>query len=198
MDNYIKIEQKLGFEKISESVALRCSTNYAKERVANEKVSNSASVIERRLILTDEMRLICMFESSFPANGFIDSIDYLKPLEVEYTSLSLENINKLYIFLENLRGILAFFKGCKEGSYLNLRAMADPIVFFPEIIHRLELLLDKYGEIRDNASEELYKIRKSLKEKENSISRKIQSILKRAQEEGVADEDATVSARDGR
>lgn len=198
MDNYIKIEQKLGFEKIRESVALRCSTNYAKERVANEKVSNNASVIERRLILTDEMRLICMFESSFPANGFIDSIDYLKPLEIEYTSLSLENINKLYIFLENLRGILAFFKGCKEGSYLNLRAMADPIVFFPEIIHRLELLLDKYGEIRDNASEELYKIRKSLKEKENSISRKIQSILKRAQEEGVADEDATVSARDGR
>lgn len=198
MENYNKTEQKLGFEKIRESVALRCSTNYAKERVGAEKISFHASTIEKRLILTDEMRLICMFESSFPSNGFIDSIDYLKPLEIEYTSLSLENLNKLYTFLENLRGILAFFKGCKEGRYENLRSMAEPVMFFPEITRRLDLILDKYGEIRDNASDELYQIRKSLREKENSISRKIQSILKRAQAEGVAEEDATVSVRDGR
>lgn len=198
MENYTKIEQKLGFEKIRESVALRCSTNYARERVASEKVSLNAAIIEKRLTLTDEMRLICMFESSFPANGFIDSIDYLKPLEVESTSLNVENLNKLYTFLENLKGILAFFRGCKEGHYTNLRAMAEPIMFFPEIIRRLELILDKYGEIKDNASDELYKIRKSLREKENSISRKIQSILKRAQEEGIAEEDATASVRDGR
>ncbi|MEG0517374.1 MAG: Smr/MutS family protein [Bacteroidales bacterium] len=198
MENYNKIEQKLGFEKIRESVALRCSTNYAKERVGAEKISVHAATIEKRLILTDEMRLICMFESSFPSNGFIDSIDYLKPLEIEYTSLSLENLNKLYTFLENLKGILAFFKGCKEGRYENLRSMAEPVMFFPEITRRLDLILDKYGEIRDHASDELYQIRKSLREKENSISRKIQSILKRAQEEGVAEDDATISVRDGR
>ena len=198
MENCTKIEQKLGFEKIREQLLLRCSTNYAKERVNTEKVSHNALTISKRLILTDEMRLICMFESSFPQNGFIDSIEFLKPLEVEYSSISLENMGKLYTFVENLRGVLSFFKSCKEGSYLALKAMAEPIMFFPEISRRIDSIIDRFGEVRDNASPELFNIRKSLREKENSISRKIQQILKRAQEDGLADEDASVSARDGR
>ena len=198
MENCTKIEQKLGFEKIREQLLLRCSTNYAKERVNTEKVSHNAATIGKRLILTDEMRLICMFESSFPQSGFIDSIEFLKPLEVEYSSISLENMGKLYTFVENLRGVLSFFKSCKEGSYLALKAMAEPIMFFPEISRRIDSIIDRFGEVRDNASPELFNIRKSLREKENSISRKIQQILKRAQEEGLADEDASISARDGR
>ena len=198
MENCTKIEQKLGFEKIREQLLLRCSTNYAKERVNTEKVSHNAVTISKRLILTDEMRLICMFESSFPQNGFIDSIEFLKPLEVEYSSISLENMGKLYTFVENLRGVLSFFKSCKEGSYLALKAMAEPIMFFPEVSRRIDSIIDRFGEVRDNASPELFNIRKSLREKENSISRKIQQILKRAQEDGLADEDASVSARDGR
>lgn len=198
MDNCIKIEQKLGFEKIREQLMLRCSTNYARERVAGEKVSHNAATISKRLILTDEMRLICMFESSFPQNGFIDSIEFLKPLEIEYSSITLENMGRLYTFVENLKGVLNFFKNCKEGSYLALKAMAEPIMFFPEISRRIESIIDRFGEVRDNASPELFNIRKQLREKEGSISRKIQSILRRAQEEGLADEETSVSVRDGR
>lgn len=198
MENCVKIEQKLGFEKIKEQLILRCSTNYAKERVRGEKVSHNARTIGKRLSLTDEMRLICMFESSFPQSGFIDSIEFLKPLEVEYSSITLENMNRLYTFVENLKGVLNFFRTCKEGSYLNLKAMAEPIAFFPEISRRIEAIVDRFGEVRDNASMELYNIRKSLREKEGSISRKIQAILRKAQEEGLADEEASVSVRDGR
>ncbi len=198
MDNSVKIEQKLGFEKIREQLKLRCSTNYAKGRVEAEKVSHNPKTIEKRLQLTDEMRLICMFESSFPQNGFIDSIDFLKPLEVEYSSITLENMNKLYTFVENLKGVLNFFRNCKEGAYTSLKEMASPIMFFPEVSRRIESIVDRFGEVRDNATPELFNIRKSLREKENSISRKIQQILRKAQEEGLAEEDASVSARDGR
>ena len=198
MENWVKIEQKLGFEKIKEQLAGRCSTNYAKERVRAEKVSHNARTIEKRLALTDEMRVICMFESSFPQSGFIDSIEFLKPLEVEYSSITLENMNRLYTFVENLKGVINFFRSCKEGAYPNLKAMAEPITFFPEISRRIESIVDRFGEVRDNASMELFNIRKSLREKEGSISRKIQAILRKAQEEGLADEEASVSVRDGR
>ena len=198
MENSIKIEQKLGFGKIREQLLLRCSTNYAKERVNGEKVSHNAATIQRRLVLTDEMRLICMFESSFPQTGFIDSIEFLKPLEIEYSSITLENMNKLYIFVENLKGVLQFFRNCRQGQYLALKAMAEPIMFFPEISRRIESIVDRFGEVRDNASAELFNIRKQLREKEGSISRKIQSILRKAQEDGLADEEASVSVRDGR
>ncbi len=198
MENSAKIEQKLGFEKIREQLKLRCSTNYAKLRIDAEKVSHNPKTIVKRLTLTDEMRLVCMFESSFPQNGFIDSIDFLKPLEIEFSSISLENMNKLYTFVENLKGVLNFFRGSKEGSYTALKEMAAPIMFFPEVSRRIESIVDRFGEVRDNASPELFNIRKSLREKENSISRKIQQILRKAQEDGLADEDASISARDGR
>ena len=167
MENYIKIEQKLGFNKIKESLSLRCSTNYAKERVETEKVSTNPGTILKRLSLTDEMRLICMFEPSFPSEGYIDSITFLKPLETESSVLSIENLRKLQIFLENLKSILAFFKKCKPEQYPNLKGMAEPILFFPEIGRRLDAILDKSGEIRENASLELYKICRSINEKEN-------------------------------
>lgn len=198
MENYIKIEQKLGFDKIKESLLLRCSTNYAKQRVENEKVSTNPATIEKRLALTDEMRLICMFEQSFPSEGYIDSIEYLKPLETESSVLSIENLRKLQIFTENLRALLGFFNKCKPEQYPNLKRMAEPELFFPEISRRLDQILDKNGDIKENATPELYNICRSIHEKENSISRKIQSILRQAQQDGLADEDATVSVRDGR
>ena len=198
MENYLKIEQKLGFDKIKESLALRCSTRYAKERIESEKFSTNPQTIEKRLALADEMRLICMFEPSFPSEGYIDSIEYLRPLETISSVLTLENLRKLHTFFENLRSILAFFNKCKTEQYTHLKKMAEPILYFPEIGRRLDLILDRNGEIRENASAELYTICRSIKEKENSISRKIQSILRKAQEEGIADEEATISVRDGR
>ena len=133
MENYQKIEQKLGFDKIKESLLLRCSTRYARERVETEKVSTNPNTIIKRLSLTDEMRLICMFEASFPSEGYIDSIEYLKPLETESSVLSLENLVKLHTFLENLRALLNFFRNCKSEQYPNLKSMAEPVLFFPEI-----------------------------------------------------------------
>lgn len=62
----------------------------------------------------------------------------------------------------------------------------------------MDEILDRYGEVRDSASEQLFSIRRAIKEKEGAVSRRIQSILRRAQEEGVADTDATVSVREGK
>ena len=62
----------------------------------------------------------------------------------------------------------------------------------------MDTILDRFGEIRDNASDALFEIRRSIREKEGTISRRIQAILRRAQEDGVVEEDASVSLRDGR
>ena len=198
MENCRKIEEKLGFDKIKASLAERCCTEYAKGRVLEETVSTSPEEITRRLDLADQMRLICMFESSFPAGGYIDSIPFLKPLLNGSAVLSRENLVKLRTFLENLREILNFFKKSREGQYPALKKLAEPILFFPEITRRIELILDKFGEIRDNASAELYKIRKEIRNKEGTISRRSEAILRQAQSEGLVAEDAALSLRDGK
>lgn len=198
MTNTPKIESKLAFDKIRESIAARCSTGYGRDRACNEQVSDEPSEIERRLGLTDEMRVILMFEASFPTSGYPDCIPFLIPLRSSFSHIDLPSLVLLRGALDTLRRILNFFDGCKEGQYPLLRDMASAVLSFPEILRRIDEILDKYGEVRDNASQELYSIRRAIRDKEGAVSRRIQAILRKAQEDGVADSDASVSVREGK
>jgi DNA mismatch repair protein MutS2 len=193
-----RLEQKIGFDKVRQIISDRCSTAYAAERTATETFSTNPSHIRKRLLLTDEMRLIMMFEDSFPSGGFIDCIDFLKPLERSSAAIDLISLRKLKTMLETLRKVTSFFEGIKDGVYPNLKRMSAPIMGFPEVQRRIESIIDRYGDVKDTASDELYNIRKALKEKEGAISRRVSAILKKAQEEGIVDSDAGVSVRDGK
>ena len=192
------LEQKLGFDRIREMISDRCATEYAAERARTETFVNDEKEIRRRLLLTDEMRLILMFEESFPASGYIDCIGFLSPLGKSSSTIDLLSLRKLKTMLETLRKVIAFFSGIKDEVYPNLKRMTVSIMNFPEVQRRIDNIIDRFGEIRDTASDELFNIRKSMKEKEGAISRRINSILKRAQEEGIADSDASISVRDGK
>ena len=193
-----RLEQKIGFDRIRRIISDRCSTSYAVERTATETFSTNPAKIRKRLLLTDEMRLIMMFEDSFPSGGFIDCIDFLKPLERSSAAIDLISLRKLKTMLETLRKVTSFFEDVKDGVYPNLKRMSAPILCFPEIQRRIESIIDRYGDVKDTASDILYDIRKSLKEKEGAISRRMSAILKKAQEEGIVDSDAGVSVRDGK
>ena len=194
----VRLEQKIGFDRIRQIISDKCSTVYATERAATETFSNKASQIRKRLLLTDEMRLIMMFEDSFPSGGFIDCIDFLKPLESTSSAIDLLSLRKLKTMLETLRKVTAFFDDIKDGVYPNLKRMSAPIMSFPQVQRRIEGIIDRYGDIKDTASDILYEIRRSLREKEGAISRRMSAILKRAQEEGIVDSDAGVAVRDGK
>ena len=194
----VRLEQKIGFDRIRRIISDKCSTTYAADRSATEVFSNKPGEIRRRLILTDEMRLIMMFEDGFPSGGFIDCIDFLKPLERSSSAIDLISLRKLRTMLDTLRKVVGFFDGVKDEVYPNLKRMSSHILAFPEVQRRIDGIIDRYGDVKDTASDELYDIRKSLREKEGAISRRINAILKKAQEEGIVDSDAGVSVRDGK
>ena len=193
-----RLEYKIGFDRIRQIISDKCSTTYAAERTANERFSNKASEIRKRLVLTDEMRLIMMFEDGFPSGGFIDCIDFLKPLERSSSAIDLISLRKLRTMLDTLRKVVGFFEGVKDEVYPNLKRMSAHILAFPEVQRRIDTIIDRYGDVKDTASDELYEIRRSLRDKEGTISRRINAILKKAQEDGIVDSDAGVSVRDGK
>ena len=100
--------------------------------------------------------------------------------------------------LDTLRKVVGFFESVKDEVYPNLKRMSAHILAFPEVQRKIDTILDRYGDVKDTASDELYEIRRSLRDKEGAISRRINAILKKAQEEGIVDSDAGVSVRDGK
>jgi DNA mismatch repair protein MutS2 len=193
-----RLESKLGFDRVRTFIADKCSTEYAVSRVAEETFSSDAGVIESRLALTDEMRLVVMFEENFPTNGYIDCLDFLKPLENEGYNIDLLSLGKLRTMVETVRKLTNFFLSIKDGVYPNLKRMSSKVMSFPEVQRRIDIILDKFGDVKDTASEKLLEIRRSLKAKEGAISKRANAILRQAQAEGLADPDAGISVRDGK
>ena len=148
-----RIEPKIGFDKIRDMIGAKCGTEYGRTRVQQESFSTDKEEILRRLSLTDEMRLIQIFEASFPDRGFIDCLPFLIPLKVGYSHIDVPSLAKLRDTLETLRKVLKFFKGTSEGEYPYLKSMSEPIVNFPEVSRRIDTILDKFSQIRDNASD---------------------------------------------
>ena len=146
-----RLESKLGFDKIRKSISDRCMTDYAAGRVAEEGFCTDPSIIGQRLALTDEMRLILMFEENFPTTGYIDAIPFLSALERAGSSIDVLCLGKLKTVTDTLRRILHFFGSIKSGIYPRLERLAAPVRSFPEVSRRIEGILDKYGDIKDSA-----------------------------------------------
>lgn len=192
------LEAKLGFDKIRRIISDRCLTDYAADRVEKEEFSTDMGVIGTRLALTDEMRLIMMFEDSFPTTGYIDAAPFLEPLLKAGSSIDTLSLGKLKTATDTVRKILHFFGGIKDGVYPRLKRMAGQVNSFPEIQRRIESILDKYGDIKDSASDRLLEIRGAMRSREASLSKRAGAVLRKAQEDGIADSDASVSIRDGK
>ena len=192
------LEQKIGFDLVREKISAKCATQYAVRKVAAEQISRDPSEIMFRLRLTDEMRLICLFEDSFPAGGYLDTKAFLLPLQAENTTIDLPSLRLLRTSLDTLRRILAFFRECKDDLYPTLRQISATVSYQPEIGRQIETILDRTGEVRDTASPELGEIRRTLRSKEGQVSRRINAILGTAKGEGLVETDAEIVVRDGR
>lgn len=192
------LEHKIGFDIIRQRVRERCSTDYARNRSEYEEIAKSAKEIEKRLGLVDELRVILMFESRFPQTGFTDCTVFLKALQTPSSCISIENLRRLNSFMTELRSVKNFLEGTKPEQYPSLKEFAKGVIYFSEVAGRIATILDKNGDIKENASDALSKICKGIRSISSSVQRRIESILKRAKEEGVADEDASVSVHDGK
>ena len=192
------LEAKLGFDKIRRIISDRCLTDYAADRVEREEFTTDRSSIMTRLALTDEMRLIMMFEDSFPTTGYIDAVPFLEPLLKAGSSIDTLSLAKLKTATDTTRKILHFFGGIKDGVYPRLKRMAGQINSFPEVQRRIESILDKYGDIKDSASDRLLELRGAIRSREASLSKRAGAVLRKAQEDGIADSDASVCIRDGK
>lgn len=82
--------------------------------------------------------------------------------------------------------------------YPALAAMAADVAVYPQIIRRIDEVLNKYGKVKDTASTELLSVRHQIEVTVRSISHSLRSIITEAQSSGYIDRDVAPTLRDGR
>ncbi len=192
-------EQKLGFDKIRDMLKAGCLSNLGRMRVDKIRFSTKYSFIETLVNQVDEFKEIMLMEDDFPLNHFFDLTPALKKIRIEGTYILTEELFDLKRSLETIKAILSFFKKSKEDNkYPYLYMLAENIKLYPFIFDRINSVITTQGKIKDNASAELNIIRKDIRDKEGTVSKRIHAILKDAQKNGFVEQDATLSIRDGR
>ena len=196
----LNFEQKTGFDKIRLLISDKCLSPLGKERVADMYFLTDYKTIGDKLEQVDEFVRIQQEEEDFPANYFFDVRYSLKRIRPEGTWLDERELFDLKRSLQTIHDIVRFFRPAEEEEikYPALTALAGDILVFPQLIGKIDAILDKFGKIKDSASPELQTIRREITVTMSNISRSLQSILRSAQSEGVVDKDVTPTMRDGR
>ncbi|HJX71219.1 MAG TPA: Smr/MutS family protein [Bacteroidales bacterium] len=192
-------EMKTGFDRIREMVRENCLCDLGVSHVNAMQMTDSFEIISLLLDETAEFRNICLYEENFPVDNYLDVTQSLKKSRVEGAWLEAEEVFNLKRSLEAIKSVLRFFKVHEEkGKYPVLRRLAGNVNYFPFVLEKIDTILTKTGRIKDNASAELSKIRKEIILKHSQVNKRLESILKNAQQSGIAEPDAALTLRDGR
>lgn len=194
-------ENKIQFSEIRSLLKGYCLCQLGKDKVDEMAFSSDVAVINTMLRQTREFRRLQEESDNFPLQFFFDMRESVKRIRLEGTHLEENEIFDLRRSLETIAAIVRFLdRGSDEGvyDYPTLHELTEGVLTFPEILRRIDQILDKYGKVKDSASPALADIRMQLHKAEGSVSRTLYSILRAAQSEGLVDKDVTPTVRDGR
>lgn len=191
-------ESKIGFDKIRDLLKGKCLSNLGEELVDEIRFISDFEQLKEDLSLVDEFMYILRAMENFPTSYYFDLREALKRIRIEGRFLEVQELWDLKRSLETIAGIVRFLKLAKEDQLPSMKRLLSNVQVYPYVTERIEAILNKYGKVKDNASPELARIRKELIAKQSGVSKRLQSILKKAQDDGLVEEDASVSIRDGR
>ena len=207
-------EDKIGFNEIRTLLRERCLSSLGKEEVDKITFMDNVKAINTQLSRVREFRRLQEEEENFPLNYFFDVRQSVARLRLEGTHMEEDELFDLRRSLGTVNVIVTYLNRTDEDAavaatddgwrkdpvypYPALHELAEGVVTFPQILQRIDQILDKFGKIRDTASPELLNIRRELAKVEGSISRTLYSILRSAQSEGLIEKDVTPAMRDGR
>lgn len=196
-------EQKIGFDHIRQLLKNKCLSTLGEEKVTGMSFSDQHEEVEEKLNQVTEFVRIIQEEDDFPDQFFFDVRPSLKRVRIEGMYLDEQELFDLRRSLETIRDIVRFLhrNGDEEENdtlYPSLKRLAGDISVFPQLIGKMDGILNKYGKIKDNASTELARIRREFTSTMGDISRSLNGILRSAQSEGYIDKDVTPTMRDGR
>lgn len=192
-------EEKIGFDNIRALLRGKCLSDLGRERVAGMSFATSLHVIENEIDMTVELMSVMSSEADFPVNHFYDMRQSLKKIRIEGTWMSEQEIFDLRRSLQTVADIASFFGGEDDGErYPALKRLAADVVLFPDVVKRIDAIIDKFGKVKDNASARLREIRMELSSVMSGISKNLYGIIRAAQNDGYVDKDVVPTMRDGR
>jgi DNA mismatch repair protein MutS2 len=191
-------EEKIGFSQVREMLLQECLSETGRGIIRELGFSASPDVIRTSLGRTAEFMAILQEGLPFPAQDYLDLVPVLHRLRTPGSFILTEELHDLRTSLSTILAAVHFLQKADQDKLPLLKALASEIDIPNHILPAINRLLDEKGEVRDNASPALSKIRKEIRSKLTASEKLIHSLLVKARDNGWVSQDAEPTLRDGR
>jgi DNA mismatch repair protein MutS2 len=185
---------QLEFDKVKALLDAHCKTVYAQERAQNLRIHTHKDYIQKELRQTHEFAMLLRQAQYFPNDFTYHLQKELKLLGIPGALLGGDQwmlIRKLTINAEN---IFRWFDPEKRTSFSALAQVLNDAYYEKNIKDSIDAVLDEQGIVKDNASDDLQKIRLSLYKRRNELRRMFEKVIQKLAKAGyTADIDESFS-----
>lgn len=156
-----KTLKDLEFNTVLQTISDSCNTELGKEKALKILPFHDKAALIVNLQQTSEYLSSYSNNNAIANHGF-DAVNYeLRFLAIEDSQLEVSGFRKIANLSETANFLILFFKKFQE-YYPELYKKASIIEVTKYLIQKIEEVVDKYGEIKDNASPDLLNIRRDM------------------------------------
>ena len=185
---------QLEFDKVRALLEGYCKTVYAKEKAAQLRIHTRKEYIELELKQSFEFKSILQQAQYFP-NDFAQPLQKeIKLLGIQGALITGEQWLQIRKLAENTANIFRWFDPEKRMAFPAMAKVIEGVYYEKAIIALIDEVIDEQGNVKDNASDDLHKIRMSLYRKRNELRRVFEKVISKLAKSGyTADIDESFS-----
>lgn len=177
----------LEFNTILQTIADACTTEMGKEKALHITPYKDRQQLMDELTKTSEYLSSFTNNNALPKHGFDNLTHDFKMLAIEDSFLEVGAFKKIATLSETVNALLLFLKKFND-YYPRLNAAAQEVEYTKYIIQKIEAIVDKYGEIKDNASVDLKQIRNDMNLVRGKVNQSFGTALTQYNSLGYLDE----------
>ena len=166
----------LEFNTVLQTVSEGCTTETGKEKALLITPHKNRELLMQSLLQTSEYVSSFDNNNALPNHGFEPISNEIKFLAIEDSYLEAGAFRKIAVLSETTNTLIKFLEKFEE-YYPNLYQRALQVEYTKEIVKTIEKAVDKYGEIKDDASPELQVIRRGMNEVKGKINQSFAAAL---------------------
>ena len=144
-------------------------TQLGKDAIQKLQPSVDTEQIEKQLKSVSEFKSSFDNENRIPNHGFESLLDIFPLLKIENSVLAISSFRNMATNTETTNKLIKFLIKF-QAYYPTLYEFSNNISIENDIIPAIERVIDRFGEIRDKASDNLFSIRKKLQQLRGKIS----------------------------
>ncbi len=194
-------ETKIGFDSIRSSIKELCISPMGIANVDAMTMSTDPAEIKYRLNITAEMLANVSSDDPWQPDSLGDITVVLQHARPEGTFIPAADMLTVARTLQLTADTASQFAHNADDTQPANQLLSEKcsaLTPLPGVLRDIDRVLDRYGEVRDNASPELARIRHDLQGISGTVNAIMRRVMAKAVSEGYIESDATPTMRDGR